>query len=170
MSSAAYFRTLAAYNRWANRRLYKACAEISDDDYYDDTGAFFGSIHHTLNHILVGDRLWMGRLQNVDAHIDTLDQVLYTTFSDLFAARRAEDERIVAHMATVSDGDLRGHLVYQSMAGADQETRLDLVLGHFFNHQTHHRGQVHDMLSRAGEDPPPLDLIYFSRDPSFTSS
>ncbi len=161
--NSSYFHRFARYNAWANRRLYEACAALSPADYRAQRPSFFGSIHATLNHILVGDRVWMGRLESVPSGIERLDQILYDEFADLKAARESEDARILGFVSGLSDDALAGTLRYRNMAGESQETPLAWTLAHFFNHQTHHRGQVHGMLSGTPVAPPPLDLIYFLR-------
>jgi len=158
-----YFHRFGRYNVWANRRLYEACAALSPADYRAQRSSFFGSIHATLNHILVGDRVWMGRLESVPSGIERLDQILYDEFTDLKAAHETEDARILGFVNGLGDDAIAGTLRYRNMAGEAQETSLTWVLAHFFNHQTHHRGQVHGMLSGTPVAPPSLDLIYFLR-------
>ena len=162
--NAAYFRTFARYNQWANQRLYAACARLPEAEYAKPRQCFFGSIHNTLNHLLVGDRIWLGRFEGKDAGIKALDQILYDDFAALRAAREAEDARIIEITDRLADGALGAMLAYRNMKGEPYETRLDWVLAHFFNHQTHHRGQVHDMLSQTTVAPPPLDLIFYLRE------
>jgi uncharacterized damage-inducible protein DinB len=162
--NAAYFRRFARYNAWANRRLYDACAGLSASDYKAERASFFGSIHATLNHILVSDRIWLSRFENRSSDIKSLDQILYDDFTALRGARETEDVRIVGFLGTLADADLERVLHYRTMAGERQETPLAWALGHFFNHQTHHRGQVHGLLSGTPVPPPPLDLIYFARE------
>ncbi|HVO17462.1 MAG TPA: DinB family protein [Alphaproteobacteria bacterium] len=159
-----HFRTLGRYNRWANRRLYDACALLDDAEYRKRRPAFFGSIHGTLNHLLVGDRVWLGRIERVPSGIERLDQILYDDFAALRDAREAEDARILALVDRLDETALAQDLNYANMAGAPQRTRLDWVLMHFFNHQTHHRGQAHGLLSHTAVPPPPLDLIFFLRE------
>lgn len=164
---AAHFRTFARYNQWANRRLYAACARLPEAEYAKPRQCFFGSIHNTLNHLLVGDRIWLGRFEGKDAGIKALDQILYDDFAALRAAREAEDARIIAIVDRLADGALGAMLAYRNMKGEPYETRLDWVLAHLFNHQTHHRGQAHDMLSQTPVAPPPLDLIFYLREAGF---
>ena len=161
--NSSYFHRFGRYNAWANRRLYEACAALSAPDYRANRPSFFGSIHATLNHILVGDRVWMGRLEGVPSGIERLDQILYDEFTHLKAARESEDARILRFVSRLGEEAIAGTLRYRNMAGEAQETPLPWVLAHFFNHQTHHRGQVHGMLSGTPVAPPPLDLIYFLR-------
>ena len=153
--------TLAAYNKWANRRLYEACGRLSDEDYRALRPAFFGSIHATLNHILVGDRVWLGRLEGQPSGIQALDQILYDDFATLHAARTAEDERIDRVVAALDPPALDRPFTYRTMAGETKSFPLGSVLMHIFNHQTHHRGQIHGLLSATAVPPPSLDLILF---------
>ena len=162
--NADYFRTFARYNEWANRRLYGACARLPEAEYLKPRRAFFGSIHNTLNHLLVGDRIWLGRIEGKDSGIKALDQILYNDFAMLRAAREAEDARIIEIVDRLADGALGAMLAYRNMKGEPFETRLNWVLAHIFNHQTHHRGQAHDMLSQTTVAPPPLDLIFYLRE------
>lgn len=160
----AYFQRLARYNGWANRRLYAACAGLSRDDFVAARPSFFGSIQRTLNHILVGDRVWLGRFEAVPHGISALDQLLYDDFTELRAAREAEDARILRFTAELAPAALDGELVYRNMAGKETRVPLRWAIAHFFNHQTHHRGQAHCLLSGTSAAPPPLDLLYFLPD------
>ena len=162
--AAAHFGMFAAYNAWVNERLYGACAQLTADEYFKPRAAFFKSLHGTLNHILVGDRVWMARFEGSDAGIRALDQILHEDFADLRQARRAEDARIVSYIENLAAADYERELDYRNMAGQPQRGRLGQLLAHFFNHQTHHRGQAHDQLSQTGVAPPELDLIYFLRE------
>ena len=92
------FPMLAAYNAWANRRLYDAAAALPDADYRADRGAFFKSVHGTLNHLLVADRIWMRRFTGAGEHPNRLDAILFEDLSELRAAREAEDGRIAAYI------------------------------------------------------------------------
>jgi uncharacterized damage-inducible protein DinB len=156
---------LAAYNQWANRRLYGAAAGLSDADYRADNGAFFGSLHGTLNHILVGDRIWLQRLTGEGDAPDRLDAILFDSLADLRAAREQEDERIVAYIGNLSETDLAGTVRYRTLSnpvGIEQEL-LPLLIN-LFNHQTHHRGQAHGMLTRITNHAPSLDLLMYQRE------
>ncbi len=161
-----HFPTLARYNAWANQRLYRACRTLPEDAYHRKRdAAYFGSIHGTLNHILLGDRVWFDRVEGrASPGITALDQILYRDFADLAAARVAEDDRIAGIADDLTTARLGETIGYTNMAGEALETRLDRVLTHVFNHQTHHRGQAHALLLEAGEEPPQLDLIYYLRE------
>ena len=160
----AHFQRMAAYNRWANARLYEAVGKLSPEAFAAPRSGFFPSLLKTLNHILVGDTVWMGRLDGAGSGITSLDQVLHTDLAALTAARRAMDDRIVAFIDAVAPSRLAEDLVYRTVAGDPMRTQLNQVLAHFFNHQTHHRGQAHAMLSSTDVAPPSLDLILFLRD------
>jgi uncharacterized damage-inducible protein DinB len=159
-----HFRTFAGYNAWANKRLFDAVARLPEAEYLKPRPAFFRSIHGTLNHILVGDRAWMGRLTGRDAGIRSLDQILYADLAGLRVARQAEDARLIAYVDRLSEAELLGSASYRNMAGKPFTTPITQVLAHIFNHQTHHRGQAHDLLSQTGVAPPELDLIHYLRE------
>lgn len=155
---------MARYNRWANGRLYDACAALDDEAYLGERGMFFGSIHGTLNHILVGDLLWLARIEGLEPPPLRLDDRPCGTFAEVRAARTEQDERMVRLTAATEEDGLGRVVRYQTMTRPEaQETPLHLCWLHLFNHQTHHRGQVHDQLSQTGVAPPALDLIYYVR-------
>lgn len=159
------FEMLASYNEWANRRLYDAAAGLADADYRANHGAFFGSVHGTLNHLLVGDRVWMHRFTGEGPSPTRLDEILYDDFASLRAAREAEDARIMAYVGSLAPSDLDGTIRYRTISNpADIEQELKLALLHVFNHQTHHRGQVHCLLTRITDAAPSLDLILYQRE------
>lgn len=157
----AHFERLAQYNRWANRRLYAVAAELSDAQFREDRGAFFGSLRGTLNHILVGDRIWFGRIEGQGAMPSALDEILHDGFADLRAAREAEDERIVRVVSGLDEARLDSLFAYRNTKGEAVELPFAPVLTHVFNHQTHHRGQAHTLLSQFGLDAPVIDFVYF---------
>lgn len=160
---------MARYNQWANQRLYEACARLSEADYFKERRAFFGSIHGTLNHGLVADRLWLDRLGWKPAAIDSLDQELHRRLPALGQARAELDAFLIDRTDGLTEADLARVAVYRPMAaamvakGGETRTAVHWVLTHMANHQTHHRGQVHDMLSQTPVAPPSLDLIYYLR-------
>jgi uncharacterized damage-inducible protein DinB len=156
---AAHFVRLANYNARANRILYDAVATLDDGDYRKPRKAFFGSIHGTLNHILLGDIIWMTRFEGGTYRSTNLDAELHSDFADLRAARSAMDDRISAFVeARVDEPFLGGTIRYVNNAGEQLEDPVSILLPHLFNHQTHHRGQVHDMLSQTSVAPPSLDM------------
>ncbi|MCP4383750.1 MAG: damage-inducible protein DinB [Hyphomicrobiales bacterium] len=163
----SHYRMFAHYNQWANRRLYEAAGGLADADYRADRGAFFGSLHGTLNHLLVADRIWMARFTNDKSAPTKLDAVVHDQFEELRAARNAEDNRIMTYVDGLTDADLVAMLTYRTITSPrDISQPLAPALAHFFNHQTHHRGQAHCLMTQiAGNDAmPPLDLLYFQRE------
>ena len=158
----AHFETFAAYNAWANRRLCDAAAVMTDEARKAEAGAFFRSLHLTLNHLVVTDLLWMGRGEQSGPRPASLSAEPYPDFDDLRAAREALDDRIIAFIRAETDESLTREITYSTITGPKTVTqRLHETLPHVFNHQTHHRGQCHHMLTAAGRDAPPLDLLYF---------
>jgi uncharacterized damage-inducible protein DinB len=159
-----HFVMFAHYNRWANGRVYDAVQTLDPADISRDRGAFFGSILGTLNHILVGDRLWMQRISGEPDDVpNRLDAVLFEDFAALRENRAFQDDRIVRVVENFSEDDILGLLSYRNTRGDAFEQPLAQVLAHYFNHQTHHRGQVHHMLGETGMEPPELDLIFYLR-------
>lgn len=149
---------MAKYNRRANILLYDVCERLSDSERKVHRKAFFGSIHGTLNHIMVGDRIWMTRFEGGEAPSTGLDAILYDDFAELKAARGIEDARIDRFTAGLSAKFLEGSITYINNQGKLYCDPVPVLLAHFFNHQTHHRGQVHNMLSQVGIETPVLDL------------
>lgn len=161
----SHFEMMAAYNAWANRRLYDAAAQVTDADYRADRGAFFGSLHGTLNHILVADQIWMRRFTGSGPSPTQLNAILYDSLAELRSAREAEDARICAYVAALTDDDIAGNIRYRTItAPTEVEQPLAAALPHFFNHQTHHRGQAHCLLTQLTGAAPSLDLILFQRE------
>jgi len=163
MIRAEYARTMAAYNKWQNDSLYGAADTMDDGARKLDRGAFFGSIHGTLNHILWGDRMWMSRF----AGSATPTQPSFAgsveecgEWSDLKSAREQMDQAINDWATGLDDERLAGDLSWFSGAlQADVSKPMWMLVSHFFNHQTHHRGQVHAMLTSAGAKPDDTDLF-----------
>lgn len=153
-----YLRTLARYNTLANRRLYEACARLGDDTRKKLRPAFFGSIHGTLNHVVVGDRIWLARFGGEEVPSTGLDTILYEDFDELRKARAYDDERIEVFASGIDQKFLGRTISYVNNEGKAYDDPVALLVAHFFNHQTHHRGQVHDMLTQTGVPPPVLDL------------
>ena len=161
----ASFEMLAAYNAWVNERLFAAAAKIPDQDYRADHGVFFHSLHGTLNHLLLGDRIWMHRFTGEGDEPTALDAILYDDLAGLHRARRAEDARIVSYIASLSEAALAGTIRYRSTRSpAEIEQLLAPLLLHFFNHQTHHRGQAHAILTKLTGEAPSFDLLIFQRE------
>lgn len=157
-----HFRMFADYNRWANARLYEACGLLSEEEFRADKGAFFRSAEGTLNHLLAADRIWLKRFTGEGTVPTSLDGPLYATFAELRAARDIEDQRIIDWVDGLTEGDLSAIISYQPVTMPEKvELPLGPVLTHVFNHQTHHRGQVHTILTSLGQPSQVLDLVYF---------
>jgi uncharacterized damage-inducible protein DinB len=165
-----YARVLARYNRWMNDKLYAVAEKLTDAERKQDRGAFFGSIHRTLNHLLLADRVWLGRLTGAVLNegemgpggIRTLDQELYEDFDELRRERAKTDDEIEAFVASLTEDRLTGNLRYLRR-GVVNEFPLWHAVAQLFNHQTHHRGQVTTLLMQAGHDPGVTDLVAMLR-------
>jgi uncharacterized damage-inducible protein DinB len=151
-------RMLARYNRIANERLYAKCAEMDDSEYRRPRQGSFGSIHGLLNHILLGDRIWMTRFAGNGRSTTPLDSVLFETFAELRSARAGQDAAIEAFFEMAGDDFFEKSFPYTNHRGKDYLETAAVAVLHFFNHQTHHGGQVHVMMSQTDVGPPSLDL------------
>jgi uncharacterized damage-inducible protein DinB len=155
----AYCRLMAHYNRWMNQRLYATCAGLSDEQRKQDRGAFFGSIHGTLNHLLYGDIAWMNRftgkpLTGLHARVE-----LHAAFDQLRAARECLDAEILAWAGAIRQDWLDSDFTYASIVDGKSRVRPAWQLvTHLFNHQTHHRGQLTTLLCQLGIDSGVTDL------------
>ena len=171
MDALRHVRLMAEYNRWTNRRLYEAAATLSPEAIAADRGAFFGSILGTLNHVAVADAIWLHRFDG-PGHWDRLREATEwlprpTSLRETLAADlptlRALRERIDGVIAAWCDEliftDLDRVLVYRNMGGQPQQRQVGPLLSHYFNHQTHHRGQATTLLFQAGVDPGATDLV-----------
>lgn len=158
MTLLEWFRQLARYNRVANERLYGACSNLDDAEYRKTRAVSFGSIHALLNHLLLADRIWMSRFEGGGAVTPALNTVLFEQFSDLKSARTEEDARIEDFFDQLSDAFLAREFRYVNNKGLPYEERAPVAVGHFFNHQTHHRGQLHAMLAQMPVSAPSFDL------------
>lgn len=155
---------MASYNRWMNGKLYDCCARLSDEERKRDAGAFFKSIHGTLNHLLLGDRVWLGRFTGKPFAVKALNQELYSDFEELRAERAKTDDAIDAWLFSLTDADFAADLVYTSVVSPKpRRYPLWFAVTHFFNHQTHHRGQLTTLLMQRGIDPGVTDLIWLPR-------
>ena len=161
----ALYRSFASYNRWANARLYDAAATLTAAQFHDNRGAFFGSLCGTLNHLLVTDRIWMNRFMGSGPTYDRLNLVLHEELGALRIERDAEDERIVQWLDGLDEASINSIIRYRRVSSPDLfEQPLAPALAHFFNHQTHHRGQAHAILTGLTGTAPELDLLYFQRE------
>ena len=163
MITPAYARGFAAYNSEMNRRIYEAAGRLSDEERRQDRGAFFGSLHGTLNHLLWADQAWMSRFAGwaKPEKPGTESARLYDDFATMQAKRAEIDEGIEAWAADLTDAWLAGELTWFSgIAQTDMTAPKTVVLIHMFNHQTHHRGQAHALLTAAGQRPGDTDLAF----------
>ena len=155
------FRTMAQYNRWMNERLYAVCAEIPDAERKGDRGAFFKSIHGTFNHLLLADRLWLGRFLHRPFPVDSLGQELYADFDELRAERERTDEEILDFSGSLDEEALARDFRFTTIVDpGDHVFPFRHVLLQFFNHQTHHRGQITTLIKQAGYEPGVTDLMW----------
>jgi uncharacterized damage-inducible protein DinB len=170
------YHALARYNAWMNGKLFDGAAGLSDAERRRDAGAFFRSIHGTLNHLLLTDRAWLWRFTGEKRFAESrdaagkaivmtgrLDQELYADFEELRRERARTDADITAFAAALTPERLDAEITYRTTAGVEQRHVLWWAVSHFFNHQTHHRGQVTTLLKQAGVDPGVTDLIAFLR-------
>jgi uncharacterized damage-inducible protein DinB len=165
MITPAYCQTMARYNGWMNSNIYHAAATLTDEQRTRNVGAFFGSLNGTLNHLIVADTAWMHRfapsanLPIPAAQITALNQVLTEDFGQLLESRRALDDAINAMAATLEQQFIDSELFYTRTDGIEMRRPYAIALTHFFNHQTHHRGQATTILMQLGVDPGATDLI-----------
>jgi uncharacterized damage-inducible protein DinB len=153
------YRMMAGYNRWMNRKVYAAAGRLDDTERKRDRGAFFKSIHGTLNHILVADCLWMGRFQNLPFAWQGHAHELFGDFAQLAQARETMDQRIVDFVDRLEPAWITAPFEYAKTSGARVQVDGFSALTHFFNHQTHHRGQATTLLMQAGIDPGETDIV-----------
>ncbi|OSM06825.1 DinB family protein [Magnetofaba australis] len=155
----AHYRLMARYNRWMNHSIYTAAKGLSDGQRRAQMGAYFGSLHNTLGHLLKTDRAWMGRFVG---HDDNAWQAMDTEnweFNRLWSARKADDAKIVSWAESLNPNWLEQEFTFFSPTYQREFTHPWWVLvAQFFNHQTHHRGQAHALLTRMGVDPGVTDI------------
>jgi len=162
---------MAAYNAWMNAKLYAGAGRLSGDALSADSGAFFGSIIGSLNHIVVGDTLWLKRFAtHPGKHLSlepirqlqapaSLGQILFTDMASLSERRHWLDTLITTWSQSLTEADLDQVLHYSNMKGVAADKSFFSLVMHFFNHQTHHRGQVTTLLSQLGVDVGVTDLL-----------
>jgi uncharacterized damage-inducible protein DinB len=162
MITPEYCRQMARYNAWQNRSLYAASEAIGEDARRQDRGAFFGSIHATLSHLLWGDTVWMSRFDGWEKPEGGIPQsVGFEPDWDKLCARREETDARISDWATRVDPSwlMADTTWYSGALGRNVTKAAGYCVAHFFNHQTHHRGQVHAMLTAAGARPGDTDLF-----------
>src|SRR5580704_1261748 len=158
MELRSHFRILARYNHVANERLYGQCVKLDDAEYRKKRAGSFGSIHGLLNHMLLGDRIWMARFEGGGETTPALNSILFEDFAALRSARADEDARIEAFFQYLHADFFERSFRYINNQGKEYQEQAHIAATHFFNHQTHHRGQVHVMLSQTSVAAPSLDL------------
>lgn len=159
MYDGSYYQLMAEYNCWMNQNIYSVCAEIPDEKRKQDLGAYFKSIHGTLNHLLYGDKAWMGRFTNNPFSISVIGQELYADFNVLRAEREKTDQQILEWSKHLDSDWLSQPLEY--ISNVDGKRRMLptwVLITHMFNHQTHHRGQVTTLVKQIGYEPGVTDI------------
>jgi len=156
-----YCQLLARYNRWMNERLYAVVGEFDASERTRDRGAFFGSMHGTLNHILWGDRVWLGRFTGEPCTVKAFGSDMYADFAELVRQRDETDLSILSWAARVTPQWLASMLEYRA-ASDGRQRRLPawIAATHLFGHATHHRGQLTTLIRQAGKNPGVTDLPY----------
>ena len=163
MIDRSYIETMARYNAWQNSSLYGAASTLGDDARRADRGSFFRSIHGTLSHLVWGDTVWLARFHNLELPNVRIEDSpgFIADWDEMVSARLQLDQRISMFATTVSDAWLSGTMTWFSGAMGREVTKAhQLLVTHMFNHQTHHRGQVHAMLTAAGARPTATDLPF----------
>jgi uncharacterized damage-inducible protein DinB len=171
MSRTGHVCLMATYNEWMNTKLYEAAGSLPDEELAADRKAFFGSILGTLNHLVAADTVWLKRFARHPANHpaleplrqiaapERLDQLLFPNIRELSAHRKWLDQIILEWAHSITEQDLDHALHYANMKGEPADRRFFALLMHFFNHQTHHRGQATTLLSQAGVDVGATDLV-----------
>jgi len=167
MLSTDPYALLARYNQWMNKKLYAVCAGIMDTDRKKDLGAFFGSVHGTLNHLLFGDTVWMARFTGTAGPTEIIAE-MHADFEMLRAAQAAMDRQILDWAGTLNREWLAAPLRFTS--NVDRKPRVMpawTLVAHLFNHQTHHRGQLTTLIKQLGYEPGVTDIPWL---PEFESA
>ena len=166
MSSLMDVKTAAKYNKWANNRIYNCLKQLSDEERKKDRKAFFKSIHNTLNHILLADLLYRQRIEKKPITFTALDEIIHTEFLELENHHRTNDEWYENYCTKLTMSNLQEEFPFEAV-GLNEREFFSLSLGtcltNLFQHQIHHRGQIHHMISHAGKEPPPVDVVKFAR-------
>lgn len=166
MITPEYCRTLAAYNQWMNRQLYEACAQLPDEVRNQDLGAFFQSIHGTLNHLLDSDRIWLDRFLGLPLSPKKIGKNLHEDFEVLRHQRTLMDQEILDWATALTAEWLQRPFNYTSnVDGRARALPTWVLVTHLFNHQTHHRGQLTTLLSQLGCNYGPTDIPWLPNPP-----
>jgi uncharacterized damage-inducible protein DinB len=159
MITPGYCQLMARYNRWMNERLYALLTELPDAERRRERGAFFGSMHGTLNHLLWGDRIWLGRFINDPCVVPAFGADMFADFAELAREREVTDREILNWAGNVEAAWLEGTLRYTSRVdGRTRELPRATAVLQLFNHGTHHRGQLTTLIAQAGRDPGATDI------------
>ena len=161
MTQIANFQLLANFNKWTNEKIITSCKKLTETEYKKDRGAFFSSIHGTLNHLLVVDRAYIARIEGIDHGLKSLDQILFESLLQLEVARIKEDKRLIDLVNSLSEESIHKEITYKGFETGNTTYTINMILITLFNHQTHHRGQIHNMLSQADIKPPQIDIPDF---------
>lgn len=171
MSLKENFELMSRYNQWMNQNIYNAVANLNNAEISQDSGLFFTSLLGTLNHILVADIIWLKRFANHPRKFKSLNsvgsfpqprklnQILYSEFSELKSAREKMDRVIIDCFSEVLEEDYDVVLSYENTKKQQFAKRFCFLVHHFFNHQTHHRGQITTVLNQRGIDVGITDLL-----------
>ena|SRR5579871_170165 len=161
MITPAYAVLMTQYNRWMNESLYGICGSLTDEERKQDQGASYRSVHGTLNHLLLGDRLYLGRFTGEPFRVRSLEEELYSDFPTLCQERAKTDQQIEAWTQTLTEEALTLPLRFESVTYRREHIfPLWIVVVQFFNHQIHHRGQLTTLLNQVGVDFGKVDLIW----------
>jgi uncharacterized damage-inducible protein DinB len=161
MIDVTYVKRMAQYNRWQNENLYRTAGLLTSAELTRQRGAFFGSIQGTFSHLMWVDQLWMSRFRQTPRPPGTIPESasLYHDWQTLKSQRAGFDAEIIGWAAGISPEWLTGELTYFSKSAAQNVTGPRwMYVTHFFNHQTHHRGQIHCLLTQTGLRPQDTDL------------
>lgn len=165
MISVEYCQLLARYNHWMNERMFASLASLPDEERKRDRGAFFGSIHRTLNHLLWGDCIWLGRFTGTPCTVAAYGADTHEDFSALLREREATDTHTADWAGRLSPEWLAGALEYRAASdGRARSLPAWIAATHMFQHAAHHRGQVASLMMQAGIDPGSTDLPYLPGD------
>ena len=154
-----YYQLMAQYNQWMDSKIYSACADIPDDLRKKDMGAFFKSIHSTLNHIYYGDMAWLERLRDNTFTPRQIGTDLYDNFNELREAQEKMDEEIISWADSLTPERLNQTFDYTSnVQKFNRKLPIWVLATHMFNHQTHHRGQITTLMKQLGYEPGITDI------------
>lgn len=180
MTRTEHIRLMAKYNEWMNAKLCEAAKELSDQELGADRKAFFGSILGTFNHLIVADTIWLKRFATHPANYPSLavvqnfsmptslNQLVFTDIQSFSERRTLLDQTIIEWANSITDQDLDFVLSYSNMKNVPAKRNFYSLLVHFFNHQTHHRGQATTLLSQAGINVGVTDMLTLIPDETLT--